>query len=133
MLNPHSVDAQRLLRFDSIAGLSAGVAVLLLRHPLSAWEQIPAPLLAVTGAANLLYGSYSGLLAYRASRGNPASRLALRTLVIANGGWAVFCLVLVAVTWSYSSWLGVAHLGGEGLFVGLLAYIESRVFLPRAA
>jgi hypothetical protein len=128
----HGWRGLRLLRFDSGAGLLAGTMVLLFAQWLSVWFQLPAALLYATGAVNILYGLYSGRLAWRASRGRAPSRTALRILVCGNAAWLPVCLALAAITWPYASWLGSAHLVGEGLFVGTLAAVEAKAFLRSA-
>jgi hypothetical protein len=47
-------------------------------------------------------------------------------LVIANGIWAVICLVAAVLLASKASVFGVAHLVGDGLYVGWLAKVEWR-------
>lgn len=43
---------------------------------------------------------------------------------MANGGWAVFCLVEALVLTGKASLFGLAHLVIEGLYVGWLASVE---------
>jgi hypothetical protein len=118
-----------LLRLDSAAGLAVGTCVLLLAGFLSEWFQLPVNLLRITGAVNIAYGLYSGRLAIRAWRGLPPSRLSLKVLVVGNALWVPVCFTLALVTWPYASWLGSAHLIGEGIFVGVLAIVEANTFL----
>ena len=106
---------------DSGGGLAAGVLVLLFRRELSAIEALPEALLLFTGAANVGYGLYSGSLL----RGVPAAG-ALRALVVANAVWAGLCALLAAGTWGGASAWGTAHLASEGVYVGLLAWVEYR-------
>lgn len=93
--------ARSLLRVDSGGGLAAGVLVLLFHRELRAIEALPEALLLFTGAANVGYGLYSGSLL----RGVPAA-----------GAWG-----------GASGW-GTAHPAGEGVYVGLLAWVEYRSF-----
>jgi hypothetical protein len=122
------VTVERILKIDSYGGLAAGALALLLRAELSSLERLPVNLLVATALANLFYGSYSGLLAFRAGRGAKPSPASLQTLVWANSVWALVCLVLAWANWADSSWLGKAHLLGEGLYVGALARVEARIF-----
>jgi hypothetical protein len=74
------------------------------------------------GVANLAYGTYSGALARRARR--PYALLVL--LVVANATWAVLCGVAAVALAGTASAFGLAHLVGEGVFVGALAALEWR-------
>lgn len=129
MLTPEN--AQRLLTLDSAGGLIAGTLVIALHQPLSQWEDLPPALLLVTGAANILYGLYSGRLAYLARCDHPLHPTALRFLVAANAFWTLVCLILTALFWSRATVWGVVHLVGEGIYVGVLAWVESRVFFAK--
>lgn len=119
---------KRLLTFDSLGGLIAGVGVIALHQPLSAWENLPPALLLSTGAANIAYGLYSGRLALLARRGQPVAPVLLRILVAANAFWALVCTLLTVAFWPRLTVWGMAHLVGEGIYVGTLAWVESRVF-----
>ena len=111
-----------LLWVDSGAGLLAGVTVLSLSGWLSELYALPRPLLVGMGAANVAYGAYSGSLARRAHR-----PLALLTvLVVANATWAGLCALAAVRLAGTASAFGLAHLIGEGLFVGGLAALEWR-------
>lgn len=112
----------RLLWVDSRAGLAVGVFMLLLSGPLSTLYGLPRSFLFVTGAANLVYGSWSGWLRARVLR---PPRL-IRALVIANATWAVLCLVALAIIGRSATWLGQATLLFEACFVGGLAVLEWR-------
>lgn len=127
------MSVQKLLWFDSGGGLAAGLLVLFLRQELSAVEKMPVEVLTATGAANLLYGCYSGCLAFRASAGGTLPVAPLRLLVAGNAFWALLCLGLAAITWSQTSWFGTAHLGGEAIYVGTLAWVEHKTFGTREA
>ncbi len=113
---------RHLLWIDSGAGLSAGVVVLALAGWLGDVYRLPRPLLVGMGLANLVYGTYSGTLARRAHR--PRGLLVL--LVLANATWAALCLLAAASFADRASAFGLAHLVGEGLFVGGLAALEWR-------
>jgi hypothetical protein len=110
----------RLLWIDSGAACLAGLTVLSLSGWLSRLHALPRGLLIAMGAANLAYAAYSGSLAIRARR----PRLAIVALVVANALWAVLCAVLAVRFAATASGFGLAHLIGEGLFVGGLAGLE---------
>jgi hypothetical protein len=113
---------RNLLWIDSGAALLAGVVVLALSGWLSELYALPRPLLLVMGAVNLAYGTYSGSLARRARR--PYRLIVL--LVAANATWAVLCGLAAVSLADTASMFGLAHLVGEGLFVGGLAALEWR-------
>lgn len=96
--------------------------MLLLSGPLSALYGLPRSFLLVTGAANLLYGSWSGWLRAQAVR--PPRLIA--ALVVANATWAVLCLVALAVIGRSATLLGQATLLFEACFVGGLSVLEWR-------
>ena len=109
-----------LLWLDGTAGAAAGVVVLALSGWLSGLEGLPRGLLLATGAANLVYASFSLSLAGRARR-----QVALiQVLAAANGAWMVVCLALAATYWEVATVLGRVHLVGEGFFVGGLGALE---------
>ena len=114
--------ARDLLHVDSAAGLLAGLAVLALSGPLSTLYALPRLLLLGMAAANLTYGTFSGALARRARRPRPL----LVLLVAANAAWAGLCGVAAVRLAGRASAFGLAHLVGEGAFVGALAVLEWR-------
>jgi len=110
----------RLLWIDCLGGLFVGVLTLILYRWLASIHNLSPMLLLFTAAANLGYGCYSLFLATRGKR-----PLALvNVLAVANMIWAPITLVLIAANWTEISWLGVVHLGGEGLYVGALGLVE---------
>ena len=113
---------RHLLWIDSGAGLGAGGVVLALSGWLSEVYGLPRPMLLGMGLANLAYGTYSGALARRARR--PRGLLLL--LVLANATWAGLCGAAAVGLADSASAFGLAHLSGEGLFVGGLAALEWR-------
>jgi hypothetical protein len=114
--------ARDLLYVDSGAGLLAGLTVLALSGPLSTLYALPRPLLLGMAAANLAYGTCSGVLARRARRPRPL----LALLVAANAAWAGLCGAAALGLAGRASAYGLAHLAGEGVFVGGLAALEWR-------
>lgn len=111
-----------LLWVDSRAGLAVGVGVLLFSEWLAAFFGLPRGVLLVMGGANLVYGTYSGVLRTR----RPRPMVALVALIIANAAWAVGCLVAAVVFAPTATVFGVGHLAGEGVIVGALAWMEWR-------
>ncbi|MEN1680355.1 MAG: hypothetical protein AAGJ46_12245 [Planctomycetota bacterium] len=113
---------RNLLWIDGVAGFSVGVAVLLLQPWLVDWYGLPESVLSFIGTANLLYGCYSLSLAVRPTR--PLGLIVL--LAAANLAWAPVCVALIAQWWGEITWLGLAHVAGEGVFVTVLACLEWR-------
>lgn len=111
-----------LIWVDGLAGFLVGVAMFALSHWLAPLYDLPLSLLYFMGGANLMYGTYSLTLAPRSQR----PRALIHLLIVANLGWGMLCFVLAARYWSSASWLGLAHLIGEGLIVGGLACVEWR-------
>ncbi len=121
-----------LLWFDSLPAVVAGVGVLALRGPLAELHGLPVGLLTVMGVVNLLYASYSGTLAARASAGRPPPRAAVDLLIAANLAWTVVCVGIAAATWRTAAWTGTAQVLGEGVWVASLAAAEARWVRPAA-
>jgi hypothetical protein len=109
-----------VLWIDCAGGLIVGLAVLLLNTFLSDLYALPGVVVVIMGVANLAYGCYSLSLACRAER----PRSLLVALVVANATWAAVCLI--AATWfaGTATVFGLAHLVGEGVWVGGLAAVE---------
>jgi hypothetical protein len=121
------------LWIDCSGACAAGVGVLSLHHGLVALYRLPASLVWLIGSVNLLYATYSGALATRASlRASPTPR-AVDLLIIANLTWALGCWAIALGMWHSASAFGRAHLVLEGLYVGALALVESRWLRPSAA
>lgn len=112
----------KLLRIDSLGGLSVGLVMLLLSYWLSAWYALPRGFIVFMALVNIAYGCYSFSLLIRTKR--PPSLIAL--LVLANAVWAVLCVRWAIIFAQTASPLGLAHLLAEALFVGGLAYLEWR-------
>lgn len=81
-------------------------------------------------SGNFVYGLYSGalFLLFRAKPDAPAPLLAV--LVAGNSMWAVQCLFQAWRLRAEASMFGIAHLVFEAAYVGVLAYIEARIFFP---
>ncbi len=111
-----------LIWIDGAAGGTAGVLVLLAREWMSDLYKLPLDHLILMGVANLAYAFYSLSLARRVMR----PLVYIRVLIIANVTWACLCLSWAAMYVETASVFGLAHLVGEGLFVGGLARLEWR-------
>ncbi|HEY6877842.1 MAG TPA: hypothetical protein VI299_07470 [Polyangiales bacterium] len=120
--------AQKVLWIDGGAGSIAGIFVLLLRDWLARLHGFPLALVVFLGIANLSYGSYSGSLALRATRGKAPSRRAVLILIAANLAWVGVCATVLSRTTPTA--FGFIHVGFEALFVGTLALVEYRLVLP---
>lgn len=113
---------RKLLWVDCTAGALVGVSVVAFSGWLSSLEGLPREVLLFTGAANLLYASYSFSLAVRPKR----SLLMIKLLVIANLVWAPVCLGLAAAFSGVATPFAFMHLIGEAVFVGGLGVLEWR-------
>ncbi len=113
---------QNLLWLDCGAAALAGTGVILLSSPLSNLEGLPRGLLIFTGVVNLLYGAYSFSLARRARR----PQHLLNLLIAGNLAWVPVCFGLAIAFAESATGFGMAHLVGEGVFVGVLATLEWR-------
>ncbi|AFZ65939.1 hypothetical protein Deipe_0339 [Deinococcus peraridilitoris DSM 19664] len=89
---------------------------------LSQLYALPGDILVGIGVVNLAYGAFSFSLAMRARR--PRTLIVL--LVVANATWGGLCVLAAAVLTGTASVFGLAHLVGEGMFVGRLAGLEWR-------
>ena len=117
--------AGAILWLDSGAGLAAGATVLLTSHWLARVHEVAPGLVVMLGVTNVVYGSYSGLLATFASvRGRLPPRRAIEVLVAANLGWTCVCIGLVAKVASTASIFFLGHVAFEGAFVAALAAAE---------
>ena len=114
---------RRLLWADFTAGATAGAFVL----PLSIWlesiHQIPRLFLLFMGTAGFLYAAIALALA---SRPVPPPHL-VTLLGSANLVWAAVCVLSAFILLSSASWLGLAHLVVEAVFVAWLGVNELRL------
>lgn len=124
--------AAAILTFDGAAGLVAGLIFVTLRGPIAVLYGWPSSLVLFVAAANLLYGSSSSVLGWRARRGAMPARRWIDGLVAANLSWALVCLALLTVTAETSRGLGMAQLVAEAAFVAALALAEIRWVRPHA-
>lgn len=116
------VAAERILWVDWIGAAVIGVVTLVLCEWLSAIGGLPLQVLLVVGSANLVYALYSFSLCMLPNR----SLRLFEALVLANLTWSLICIGLLVGNWSMVSVPGILHLGGEALYVGLLALVEWR-------
>ena len=112
----------RLLWIDCTAAGLAGAAMLALSGWLSTLYALPQTFVVGLAVVNLLYGAFSFSLARRDRR--PLRLVVL--LALANLAWGVACWGLAVALAGTASPFGVAHLVGEGLFVGGLGGLEWR-------
>jgi len=110
----------KILWLDGGVALLAGAFVLLTVDWLIDWYTLPRNLLLFIASANLLYGTYSLTLASYRKR----NMYLLLLLVMANSIWSLNCLYLAMMHFHSASFLGLAHLIGESVIVGALAYFE---------
>ena len=112
---------RNLLWFDCIAGASVGLLVLLFSKWLTELYALPWELVLAMGIANLVYASYSFSLAIQKPP-RPMYRIVL--LAAANMAWTIPCFAMAMVFWGQATPFGQIQLIGEGLFVGILGYLE---------
>jgi hypothetical protein len=111
---------RKLLWIDCGAAFAGGIVVLSLAGWLSRLYALPHGLIVVMGVVNLAYAAFSFSLARRARR----PPMLIAALVAANAAWAVLCMLVAARFAGTASGFGLAHLIGEGIFVGGLAALE---------
>ena len=115
-------DPRNLVRIDGIAGLTAGVFVLLHVGRLSNLYDLPNWLVSANGIANLAYGTYSSILASFTKR----PLVSIAVLATANLIWGIVCLITAGIFFRSATVFGFAHAVFEGLFVGGLGLLEWR-------
>jgi hypothetical protein len=113
---------RHLLWVDCIAAALAGTLVLAFADRLAAFYAMPADGLRAIGAINLSYACLSGSLALRGSR----SVRWIAALALANGAWSMACIGIAVAMADSATAFGIAHLIGEGAFVGTLGLFEWR-------
>lgn len=122
--------ARFLLTLDSSGALIVGIFVLLfysLISNLTGWSE---SFTRIEGFANLLYGSYSGILLLLFRKGI-LNRVFVIILIIANTLWGLQCFVQVWRLQEEATYIGTAALLLEGIYLLTLAYLESRFVLPQ--
>ena len=109
-----------ILHFDGSAGLIMGILLLGFVQWFSDIYSMPKNIILFLALANILYGIYALLLALRSER----STASVVTLSFANGLWAFVCSTLIVLHFHMASFIGIAFLIGEALFVAFLATYE---------
>jgi len=112
------VTLRKLIRFDGLAALASGCAVLLVREWIVGWSGLPASTLATMAGISLGYAAYSVSLSLKAVI--PA--IGVKALIAANLVWAAVCVGVLA--FHSATLLGYAYLSIEALFVLILAWLE---------
>jgi hypothetical protein len=118
------IKLKKLLWIDAFAGLSVGIAVLLLKDLVQPFLQLPSSLLTSCAVIALCYSVYAFHLVLRKAQ----SARWVKALIYANGAYAVFCLVLLWYFFEEASWLGRGYLLLDSVGVGTLALVEWKVF-----
>lgn len=111
---------KNLLWVDCIGALLAGIIVLILSQYLAIVYNLPIFLVIFIGLINILYGSFSFSLA----RKNQRSSYLIKLLSVGNLTWALFMVSVGTYSLNSSSIFGLIHIFGEGIYVGILGYIE---------
>ncbi len=111
---------RNVLWIDCVAAALAGAVMLALSGWLSALYALPREFLIGVGVVNWLYAPFFFSLAVRSRR----PRRLVTLLVVGNATWAVLCFLAAVGLAPTASPFGLAHLIGEGLFVGGLARVE---------
>ncbi|TGM95624.1 hypothetical protein [Leptospira dzoumogneensis] len=122
--------ARFLLTLDSSGALIVGVFILLfssLVSNLTGWQE---SFTLIEGSANLIYGSYSGILLLLFRKGN-LHRVFVFILIIANSLWGLQCFTQAWRLQESATYIGTALLLLEGIYLVALAYLEARFVLPQ--
>ncbi|MCL4821970.1 MAG: hypothetical protein KJ067_22820 [Vicinamibacteria bacterium] len=113
---------RRFLWFDAFAGTSVGLLLFAFADWLAPLFGYSLPFARGLAAANFGYGCFALVIASRF----PASAAAIPWLIAANAAWPLVSLALVAWVRDSATSLGLAYLGAEAVFVGVLAGFEAR-------
>jgi hypothetical protein len=109
-----------VLHIDGSAGLAVGLVLFALAEWVSELYRLPLNVILFLASANILYGCYALALALS----NQRSLMAIKVLSIANSVWVVICVAIVVLYVQTLSPVGFLFIGGEALFVGVLAVYE---------
>ncbi|MGE0102080.1 MAG: hypothetical protein AB7H86_06895 [Blastocatellales bacterium] len=112
--------AGNLLWIDCTGGLLAGLIMLAIHPVIASWHNLLPAVIAGIGLVNLIYGSFSLLIATRKKR----LMIMVKTLAIANTVWTAICGVLLICFRDEISTSGILHLTAEGIYVGALGLAE---------
>ena len=111
-----------ILWVDCIGAILVGGTMLLLADWLQSLFQLPPILYIAITSANLLYGTFSFVLASLNNR--PIGMIS--TLAIANAFWGCVCIIAAISVIGHASVFGIAHILLEGAVVFSLARMEWR-------
>lgn len=125
-----TMKARRLVAFDSLAGLSVGIASLILYPFIAGLHNWSTEFTLFIALTNVAYGCYSGILSLVYRKTTRGLLPFVVFLVIANSAWTGHCLTQIFYLSSTSNWTGLGHLLLEAVFVGVLAFEEAVVVLP---
>lgn len=114
--------ADRLLCLDWTGAAVVGAVTLSLHEWLAVLGGLPPRVVVAIGGANLLYAIVSLSLWIRPTR----PPYLVVALVVANLAWSATCIGLMIGYSSALTSLGRLHLGGEAIWVGVLAVLEWR-------
>ena len=109
-----------VLHIDGSAGLAVGLVLFALAKWVSELYRLPLNVILFLASANILYGCYALALALS----NKRSLMAINILSIANSVWVFVCAAIVVLYVQTASPVGFLFIGGEALFVGVLAVYE---------
>ncbi|MGK0502287.1 MAG: hypothetical protein ACJARF_001048 [Alteromonadaceae bacterium] len=109
-----------VLHIDGSAGLAVGLVLFALAKWVSELYRLPLNVILFLASANILYGCYALALALS----NQRSLMAIKVLSTANSVWVVICVAIVVLYVQTLSPVGFLFIGGEALFVGVLAVYE---------
>ena len=109
-----------VLHVDGSAGLAVGLVLFALAEWVSELYRLPLNVILFLASANILYGCYALALALS----NQRSLMAIKVLSTANSVWVVICVAIVVLYVQTLSPVGFLFIGGEALFVGVLAVYE---------
>lgn len=109
-----------VLHVDGSAGLAVGLVLFALAEWVSELYRLPLNIILFLASANILYGCYALALALS----NQRSLMAIKVLSISNSVWLVICVAIVVLYVQTASPVGFLFIGGEALFVGVLAVYE---------
>ncbi|TGM12236.1 hypothetical protein EHQ81_14295 [Leptospira selangorensis] len=122
--------ARFILTLDSTGALIVGVFILLfssLISNLNGWQE---SFTHIEGFANLVYGSYSGILLLLFRKKN-LHRVFVFILIIANSLWGLQCFTQAWRLKEEATHIGTAVLLLEGIYLIVLAYLEAKFVLPQ--
>lgn len=109
---------------DAGAAGSVGLLMLALAGPLSSLYSLPRSVVLFVAAVNVGYSAFGIGLGSIPRQATVVRRAILMALVVANLAWLISCIALAVRFRGEATFFGLAHLLGEGVFVGTLAALE---------